>query len=97
MAQIIKATGEVIEVAPKNGKVFELEEMQQVVAYTDKNGIEHHWIEAHILRDGRYLICNEEGKIIGCPVNEKASQLFRQSYHDTIVGDVLVCCSSEID
>jgi hypothetical protein len=97
MAQIIKTTGEVINVSPKNGKVFELEEMQAVVSHTDKNGVEHHWIEAHILRDGRYLICNEEGKLIGCDINVKASQLFRHSYHDTIVGDVLVCDINEID
>ena len=92
MAQIIKTTGEVVEVSPKNGKVFELEEMQQVVAH---NG--HHYIEAHILRDGRWLICNEEGKLCGCPVNVKATELFRKSYHDTVVGDVLVCNANEIE
>jgi hypothetical protein len=42
-------------------------------------------------------ICNEEGKLIGCDINEMASQLFRHSYHDTIVGDVLVCNINEID
>ena len=83
MAKIIKANGEVIETEPKNGKYFQLEELRDVVKG---------YIEIVRLRDG-FMIVNEEGKLMGLPINTKATEMA----HETIVGDVLVCDRSQIN
>lgn len=83
MAQIIKTTGEIIETQPSNGTDFSLSELQAIVGG---------FIEVVHLSDGRLMVVNEEGKLEGLPINEKASQL----YPDLIVGDVLVCEYYEI-
>lgn len=83
MAQIIKTTGEIIETEPSNGTDFSLTELQAVVGG---------FIEVVYLPDGRLMVVNEEGKLNGLPINEKASEL----YPDLIVGDVLVCEYYEI-
>jgi hypothetical protein len=44
------------------------------------------------------MVCNEEGKLEGLPVNVEATIIFRRTYGpvDTIVGDVIVCASREL-
>ena len=98
MAQIIKTTGEVIEVAPKNGKTFELEELQSIVNH-EVDGVSYHYIEIIYFRDGRLMIVNEEGKIIGAPMNNKATDIFVQSFgvFDIVCGNVLVCDSNQVE
>ena len=91
MAQIIKATGEVIEVAPKNGTDFSLEELKTIV-----DG----WIEIVNLRDGRLLCLDEEGKRKGKERNHVATGIYHQAFpqcKDFIVGDVLLCDEDQID
>ena len=90
MAQIIKTTGEVIEVAPKNGTDFSLEELQAIVGG---------WIEIVNLRDGRLLCLDEEGKLKGKERNHVATDIYHQAlhYNDFIVGDVLLCNEDQID
>lgn len=44
MAKIYKTNGEVIEVSPKNGKTFELEELQAIVEHK-VDGVSYHYIE----------------------------------------------------
>lgn len=83
MAQIIKTNGEIIETQPSNGTDFSLTELQAVVGG---------FIEVVHLSDGRLMVVNEEGKLDGLPINEKASEL----YPDLIVGDVLVCDIKQI-
>lgn len=83
MAQIIKASGEVIETQPK-GVVFSLQELQDIVGG---------FIEIVHLPKRKLMIVNEEGKLNGLPFNAKASEL----YPDVIVGDVLVCDLKEVD
>jgi hypothetical protein len=90
MAQIIKTTGEVIEVAPKNGTDFSLEELQTIVGG---------WIEIVNLRDGRLLCLDEEGKLKGKERNFKATEIYRKgrgTTKDFIVGDVLICDNDQI-
>lgn len=82
----IKSDGTAVELAPKNGKEFTLEEMQAFVGG---------YIEIVYLDDGRMMILNEEGKLNGLPINDKATALF--SPHDEIVGDVLVTDPKYID
>ena len=91
MAQIIKTTGEVIEVSPKNGTDFKLREMQNIV----KHGTHRH-IEIVYLPNNKLMVCNEEGKLIGAPLNHKATDIIRCWYNDYVCGDVLVCDENEI-
>lgn len=92
MAQIIKTTGEVIEVAPKNGTDFSLEELKTIV-----DG----WIEIVNLRDGRLLCLDEEGKLKCKERNHVATDIYHQALplcrKDFIVGDVLLCNEDQID
>ena len=91
MAKIYKTNGEVVDVTPKNGKKFELEEMQAIVGG---------YIEIYYVNDNKdLLIINEEGKIHGLDYNEKATELFRKAYNtdDFIVGNALVCDNSMVD
>lgn len=98
MAKIYKTNGEVIEVSPKNGKTFELEELQAIVEHK-VDGVSCHYIEIINLRDGRLMVLNEEGKLIGCEMNNKATDIFVQSFgvFDIVVGNVLVCNDNEIE
>lgn len=84
MAKIYKTTGEVIEVEPKNGKDFKLEELKEVV---------QGYIEIVNISLTQYMVVNEEGHLIGLPLNINATKLYKK---DIIVGDVLVCNKSQI-
>lgn len=94
-AKIYKTTGEVIEVEPKNGKDFKLEELQEIV---------HGYIELVNLSSTQYMVVNEEGLLIGLPLNLSATRLYNNLNPSTtmlyekgiIVGDVLICNKSQI-
>ena len=47
--------------------------------------------------DGRRLICNEEGKILGLPKNQEATKLYAFGTYDHICGDAVVCDVNEIN
>lgn len=92
MAIIIKTTGETIEVKPKNGTDFQLEELQEVVGG---------YIEIlHIYRTGEVMVVNEEGRLENLPWNEKATIYAKMNNaifpNDYIVGNVLVCDNKRI-
>lgn len=81
--------GTVIEnVEPKNGSDFSLEELQEIVG----GCVEF----AHMGKETMAL--NEEGKLLGLPMNEKATSLYHEHVYkgDYIVGDVLVCDANQI-
>ena len=90
MAKIIKTDGTEIEVSPKNGTDFSLEEMQKVVC----GFMEVYYINNY----NDILIINEEGKLYNLPYNKTATELFRKAYRtdDYIVGDVLVCSKEQV-
>jgi hypothetical protein len=73
----------VIPVTPKDGKWFSLEELQ---GYVGGN------VELAVLRDGRDLWLNEEGKLIGLEFNPLATMLWQDTFgsSDVIVGDVII-------
>jgi hypothetical protein len=79
MAQIITPDGKTIEVKPKDGKKFSLEEMQVYVGG---------YIEHITLADGRHAYVNEEGKLRGLETNLLATQLYGSG--DVICGTMLV-------
>ncbi len=89
MAQIIKTNGAVIETKPKNGTDFQLDELQSIVGG---------YIEVVSLRDGRLIVCDEEGKLKGKERNNKATDILHSVFHnnDFMVGDVLVCNEDQI-
>lgn len=84
-----KVDGTSVEVSPKNGTDFELEELQEYVGG---------YIEQVYLTDDVVMICNEEALILELPENVTASLLvsasIRMPYH--IFGDVIVCPSEMI-
>lgn len=84
MAKIYKTTGEVIEVEPKNGKDFQLSELQEIV---------HGYIELVNFSPTKYMVVNEEGHLIGLPFNRSATRLYN---NELILGDVLICNKSQI-
>ena len=90
MARIIFSNGVVIEISPKNGTDFQLDELQKFVGG---------YIEVVPLdRTGEIMVLNEEGKLIGLPPNMNATAYLAQNsrFADFIVGDVLVCDSGQV-
>jgi hypothetical protein len=86
-ARIIRADGTETEVEPKNGTDFSLEEMQKIVGG---------YIEiVHVPRSRDLIVLNEEGKLEGLPLNQKATALYANPM-DCIVGNVLVCPSDMV-
>lgn len=90
MAQIIRTTGEIHEVQPKNGTDFQLDEMQTIVGG---------YIQIVCIGDDEVMVMNEEGKYT-CELNGAATTLAKMHkaiYHDDyICGDVLVCDTNQI-
>ena len=86
MATLIKATGEINEVRPANGKTWSLKELQGFVG----GYVEIVRLPANF---PQVMVVNEEGTLDGLPANPIASQEAMRP----IVGDVLICYSKEID
>lgn len=90
MAKLIKTNGEEIEISPKNGTDFSLEELHD---YVDG------YIEVVNLRsENNIMIVNEEGAINGMSVNLKASMIYSKAFNvnQPIYGDVVVCKSNMV-
>lgn len=92
MAIRLPAKGCYWDCQPKNGKVFTLEELQQIVGG---------YIEILFFKDGRMMVLNEEGKLEGLPVNMEATRIAHENHliweNDCIVGTVLLAEPGEID
>ena len=89
-AKIIYTDKEAEDYTPKNGKTFELDELQGIV---DGN------FEIVRLRDGRMIIVDEEGKSKNKAVNIPATNILRRDHFTTdyIVGTAIVCDADMID
>lgn len=89
MGILMKANVDVSEVYPKEKKNgFSLEELQ---------GFVEGYIE--IVSVGqKFLVLNEEGKLNGLEINQKATEIFQKHYGatDLIVGDVLLADVGEV-
>lgn len=71
MASWIKSDGTIDVVQPKNGKTFKLDELQGFVGgYIE---IIHPALPGY---EGQMLVINEEGKIHGLPLNQRATELY---------------------
>lgn len=89
----IKADGEQIDVQPRNGKTFELDELQAFVGG---------YIEILYIKNNKFMVVNEEGKLNGLDVNAIGTHIWNDHSDvphafDPVVGDVLVCSRSMID
>lgn len=84
MAYIMKAGAPIASVEPKNGTDFSLEELQKIVGG---------YIEIVNVNEEYIMVVNEEGKLLGLPINPSATIIARQG---PIVGDVLVCRREEV-
>jgi hypothetical protein len=85
-AQLIKPDGEVVEVEPKNGTDFQLDEL---------NGFVEGYIEIirpHTRPDD-IMVINEEGKLKGLEWNAVATLIWQV---DDIVGNALLCHHSQV-
>ena len=89
MAQIIKVNGETKTVEPKNGTDFTLEELKSIVGG---------YIQIAYLRDGEIMVMDEEGKLKCKDLNIQASLRYRRDVnpYDSVVGDVLICKTSQV-
>jgi hypothetical protein len=85
MATIIKVDGAKQNVEPKDGKIFSLKELQEIV-----NG----YIELIPLDGGRLMVVDEEGKLkADAQLNIEASRIANQR----IVGDVIMIDKDQIE
>ena len=87
MALLIKPDGAVITVQPKNGKTFTAEELHDYVGG---------YLEAVHTLANRVMFVNEDGKYLGLPPNQKATDLYGNPL-DIVVGSVVVCNRSEVE
>lgn len=90
MAQLIKTTGEVIEISPENGKKFTCQECYKLI------GCE--LVELVSLKKYQQMICDEEGMINGSLPNPEATRILRESFGpfaQVIYGNVIVCKNRE--
>ena len=89
-AKIIYTDKEAEDYTPKNGKTFELDELQGIV---DGN------FEIVRLNDGRMIIVDEEGKSKDKAVNIPATNILRRDHFTTdyIVGTAIVCDADMVD
>lgn len=92
MAKVYKTDGSIVDIEPKNGTDFKLEELHDIVGG---------YIELVRLNNKEYMVVNEEGKLYNLPFNAMATSLYHkeipQAKDDYIVGDVLVCYQDEIE
>ena len=89
-AKIIYTDKEAEDYTPKNGKTFELTEMQEIVGG---------YVEPIRLNDGRMIIVDEDGKSKDKAVNIPATNILRRDHFTTdyIVGTAIVCDADMID
>ena len=89
-AKIIYTDKEAEDYTPKNGKTFELTEMQEIVGG---------YVEPIRLNDGRIIIVDEDGKSKDKAVNIPATNILRRDHFTTdyIVGTAIVCDADMIE
>jgi len=85
MARLIKANGAEIEIKPKNGSTFTLEELQKVVGG---------YIELVPTKIGNHMYVNEEGKLQNLAFNPSATRLMKYR-GDYVVGDAILLMPGE--
>ena len=90
-SKLIPVAGEPQEIAPKNGKLFTVEELHELVG--------GYFEIACQLRNGSILVVNEEGRRMNYVRNEQATMLYRTCVATgwDIVGDAVLIAKGEFD
>ena len=95
-AKLLKASGEIVPITPKNGKDFNLSEMQGYVGGYIEVLTPPGCPESH-------MIVNEEGKFNPLPINKLATELWQAGCDpgsdrasDAVVGDVMLIQKGQI-
>ena len=92
MATLYKSNGVVIEVEPKNGEKFQLEELYEMLGC---DTVERVFIEGTKV----IMIVDENGKLKRRPRNQTATMIYhrrqRMNPWDWIAGDALVCFGNQ--
>lgn len=91
MVTYINTSGLELDVTPKDGYKFSLEELQNLVGG---------YIERIAMPNGQAMYINEEGKLNDLPYNNRATtilKLHRLIPNDYIVGDVVILSNEEED
>ncbi|MBO4999565.1 MAG: hypothetical protein J6J25_04355 [Bacteroidales bacterium] len=86
MAKLYKDDGTIIEVEPKNGRHFRLEELYEM--------LECDLVEMVFLRDNKIMLIYEEGKYTKSTLNVNATNLYNavpRLNYDWIAGHAIVC------
>jgi len=91
-----KTDGSEVEVEPKEGKAFSLEELQGFVEGGGSNTVQY-----LPLPDGRVMFANDNGRIVGLEGNPGATKVWREAFpaeqypmnrgEMIIVGNAVVC------
>lgn len=83
MTALYETSGRVKEIEPSNGVHWTLEELQNLVGG---------YIEIVCTIDGRFMVINEEGKVLNPPLdlNIPATRLYIHGRRDTIHGPAVV-------
>jgi len=91
MAMLIPVDGEITDVYPENQTDFSLKELYKLIGCETVGRV--------ILNDEFEMWFDEEGKIIGRPFNENATEIFKfwhPGLFGTIVGTALVSQRGEV-
>jgi len=97
VAKHITADGKCTPVVPAKGGVFSYEELSKFVGgYIE--------IVEPPSKTGAIIVCNEEGKINGLPLNKLATEMWQEHAEpgsprmsDPVVGNVLLCHTSQVE
>lgn len=86
-AKILKASGEVMEIEPKNGTDFKLDELYKHLNCS--------LVEVINLNQDDIMVVDEEGKYTSNVVNVNATVLAQENraivFWDYVAGDAIVC------
>lgn len=91
MAKLLTTAGETKEVQPANAKRgFTLKELYSLIGCDLVEVVGPN-------KKGEIMICDEEGKLNGSNVNQKATDWYWKSFgpYDVIVGNAVICKNSE--
>ena len=86
MAKLYKDDGTVLEIEPRNGRRFELEELYEI--------LECELVEMVFLRGSQIMLIDEEGKLTNSTFNKNATAIFNEVLrisYDWIAGHAIVC------
>lgn len=86
MAKLYKDDGTVLEIEPRNGRHFKLEELYEI--------LECELVQMVFLQDNKIMLIDEEGKLTKSTVNKKATAIFNEILrisYDWIAGHAIVC------